>query len=250
MSYLFNRLSFDVPFDNATYVDETTVRRLIEPDITPEAGFVNWMLGKNSSSLTSMDGSHVMTTSAGASPTYKNSAVVIPGVASGFNGLNTEFNDSNLMTMCAVIKYTGAATQLLLGVNTGTQGECIYMSGASAMTHLVRNASGASVTTAIPVPTGLAVGKYIFIAYSRNGDNLISLIGGASTQVNLTNSVKTAATTTKVGPGNTAYNTNGYSKELEIVECLYKAGSSTLSELQTVYANAKARCALRGITII
>ncbi|CAH0150939.1 hypothetical protein SRABI106_00445 [Rahnella aquatilis] len=250
MSYLFNRLSFDVPFDNATYIDETAVRRLIEPDITPEAGFVNWMLGKSSASLTSLDGSHVMTPSAGASPTYKNSAAVIPAVSAGFNGLNTDFNDSGSMTLCSVIKYTGEATQILLGVNTGTQGECIYMSGASAITHLVRGGSGASVTTAIPVPDGLTIGGYIFIAYSRDGNNLISMIGGAASQVNLANSVKISAATTKIGPGNIAYNTNGYSKEMEVVECLYKSTPTTLSELQNVYANAKARCALRGIAII
>lgn len=250
MSYLFNRLSFDVPFDNAMYVDETAVRRLIEPDVTPESGFVNWMLGKSSASLTSLDGSHVMTPAAGAAPTYKNSAAVIPAVATGFNGLHTDFNDSNSMTLCAVIKYTGAVSQILLGANASTQGECVYLSGTGVMTHLVRNNLGASVITEIPLPTGLTTGKYIFIAYSRNGNNLISLVGGAASQVNLTDSVKKAATTTKVGPGNTAYNTNGFSKELEVVECLYKDSPTTLSELQSVYANAKARCALRDVTII
>ncbi|UNF10855.1 MULTISPECIES: hypothetical protein [Klebsiella] len=250
MSYLFNRLSFDVPFDNAMYVDETAVRRLIDPDITPESGFVNWMLGKSSASLTSLDGSHVMTPAAGAVPTYKNSAAIIPAVATGFNGLNTDFNDSNSMTLCAVIKYTGAVSQILLGANANTQGECIYLSGTGILTHLVRNNLGASVTNEIPVPAGLTTGKYIFIAYSRSGNNLISLVGGAASQVNLTGSVKTVATATKVGPGNTAYNTNGYSKELEVVECLYKSAPTTLSDLQTVYANAKSRCALRGVTII
>lgn len=250
MSYLFNRLSFDVPFDNAMYVDETAVRRLIDPDITPEAGFVNWMLGKSSASLTSLSGGHVMMPTPGALPTYKNSSLVLPAVATGFNGLSTEYNDSNSMTLTAVIQYSGAASQILLGVNTGTQGECIYMSGTSVMTHLVRNALGASVTTVIPVPAGLTAGKYIFLAFSRNGDNLVSMVGGASTQVNLTDSVKTPATATKVGPGNTAYNTNGFSKQLEVVECLYRDGPTTLADLQTSYANAKTRCALRGISLI
>ena len=45
MSYLFTRLSFDVPFDNPTYVDESSVRRLINPEFNPESGFVNWMFG-------------------------------------------------------------------------------------------------------------------------------------------------------------------------------------------------------------
>ncbi|EPK7573373.1 MULTISPECIES: hypothetical protein [Klebsiella] len=250
MSYLFNRLSFDVPFDNAMYVDETAVRRLIDPDITPEAGFVNWMLGKSSASLTSLSGGHVMMPTPGALPTYKNSSLVLPAVATGFNGLSTEYNDSNSMTLTAVIQYSGAASQILLGVNTGTQGECIYMSGTSVMTHLVRNALGASVTTVIPVPAGLTAGKYIFLAFSRNGDNLVSMVGGASTQVNLTDSVKTPATAAKVGPGNTAYNTNGFSKQLEVVECLYRDGPTTLADLQTSYANAKTRCALRGISLI
>lgn len=250
MSYLFNRLSFDVPFDNAMYVDETAVRRLIDPDITPEAGFVNWMLGKSSASLTSLSGGHVMMPTPGALPTYKNSSLVLPAVATGFNGLSTEYNDSNSMTLTAVIQYRGAASQILLGVNTGTQGECIYMSGTSVMTHLVRNALGASVTTVIPVPAGLTAGKYIFLAFSRNGNNLISMVGGASTQVNLTDSVKTPATAAKVGPGNTAYNTNGFSKQLEVVECLYRDGPTTLADLQTSYANAKTRCALRGISLI
>lgn len=250
MSYLFTRLSFDVPFDNPTYVDESSVRRLINPEFNPESGFVNWMFGGSADSLTSLSGGHVMTPSTGALPTYKNSSLVLPTVATGFNGLSTEYNDSNSMTLTAVVQYTGAATQILLGVNTGTQGECIYMSGTSVMTHLVRNAQGASVTTEIPVPAGLTAGKYIFLAFSRNGNNLISMVGGASTQVNLTDSVKTPATAAKVGPGNTAYNTNGFSKQLEVVECLYRDGSTTLADLQTAYANAKTRCALRGISLL
>ncbi|WP_162493058.1 hypothetical protein [Klebsiella aerogenes] len=67
-----------------------------------------------------------MTPSAGALPTYKNSSLVLPAVVTGFNGLSTEYHDSNSMTLAAVIQYTGAATQILLGVNTGTQGECIF----------------------------------------------------------------------------------------------------------------------------
>ncbi|HDU3903218.1 TPA: hypothetical protein RFM75_003815 [Klebsiella aerogenes] len=116
-----------------------------------------------------------MTPSAGALPTYKNSSLVLPAVVTGFNGLSTEYHDSNSMTLAAVIQYTGAATQILLGVNTGTQGECIFMSGTSVMTHLVRNAQGASVTTEIPVPAGLTAGKYIFLAFSRNSFRLSQL---------------------------------------------------------------------------
>lgn len=250
MSYLFTRLSFDVPFDNPTYVDENSVRRLINPDINPESGFVNWMFGGSSDSLTSLSGGHIMTPAAGALPTYKNSSLILPAVATGFNGLSSEYNDSNSMTLTAVIQYTGAATQILLGVNTGTLGECIYMSRTSVLTHLVRNTAGESVTTEIPVPTGLTAGKYIFLAFSRDGNNLISMVGGASSQVNLTNSVKKPAIAAKVGPGNTAYNANGFSKELEVVECLYRDSPTTLADLQTAYANAKTRCALRGIALM
>lgn len=67
-------------------------------------------------SLTSLSGGHVMTPSAGALPTYKNSSLVLPAVVTGFNGLSTEYHDSNSMTLAAVIQYTGAATQILLGV--------------------------------------------------------------------------------------------------------------------------------------
>ncbi|HBR4492528.1 hypothetical protein AAHT98_15320 [Klebsiella pneumoniae] len=250
MNYLFTRLSFDVPFDNPTYVDESSVRRLINPDINPESGFVNWMFGGSDDSLTSLSGGHVMVPSAGTLPTYKNSSLILPAIATGFNGLRTEYNDSNSMTLTAVIQYSGAATQILLGVNDGTRGECIYMSGASVLTHLVRNTAGASVTTEIPVPAGLTSGKYIFLAFSRDGNNLISMVGGASSQVNLTGSVKNPAIAAKVGPGNTAYNTNGFSKDLEVVECLYRDGPTTLADLQTAYANAKTRCALRGISLL
>lgn len=250
MSYLFTRLSFDVPFDNPTYVDESSVRRLINPEFNPESGFINWMFGVSADSLTSLSGSHVMTPAAGALPTYKNSSLVLPAVETGFNGLSTEFNDSNSMTLTAVVKYSGAATQILLGVNTGTQGECIYMSGTSVMTHLVRNTAGVSVTNNIPVPAGLTAGEYIFIAFSRDGNNLISMVGGASSQLNLTSSVKAPATAAKVGPGNTAYSTSGFSKQLEVVECLYRASPTTLADLQTVYANTKNRCALRGISLL
>ncbi|HBW0089823.1 TPA: hypothetical protein MEB27_002527 [Klebsiella aerogenes] len=137
------------------------MRRLINPEFNPESGFVNWMFGGGGAdSLTSLSGGHVMTPSAGALPTYKNSSLVLPAVVTGFNGLSTEYHDSNSMTLAAVIQYTGAATQILLGVNTGTQGECIFMSGTSVMTHLVRNAQGASVTTEIPVPAGLTAGRH------------------------------------------------------------------------------------------
>lgn len=34
-----------MPFDNPTYVDESSVRRLINPEFNPESGFVNWMFG-------------------------------------------------------------------------------------------------------------------------------------------------------------------------------------------------------------
>lgn len=245
MSYLFTRLNFEIPFDGATYIDESKVKRLIQGEVTPEPGFVNWLFGLNSSSLTSLSGGHVMTPNAGAVPSYSDTSVMLPASA-GFNGLQSEYKDSAEQTICAVIKYSGQPSQILLGAISSTVGECISMTGGGAPTHLIRNSAGALFSTAVPTPASLKAGDYIFLAISRSGDNVIAMIGGAAGQVNLTNSLKAPATALNVGPGNTAYNTAGFSKDIEIVEFLYKASATSLADLQSVYNSSKLRCSVRG----
>ncbi len=245
MSYLFQRLSFEVPFDNATYMDPEDISPVIPLQINPQPGFINWLFKSNASSLTDWTGSQTLTYPAGIQLSFTDNSVIIPA-STGFNGLSTAYTDSNSQTLAAVIKHTGEASRILLGAISTTVGECISVSGTGVISHLYRNNAGAVIAHPIPVPEGLKVGDYIFIAYSRSGSTVNAMIGGASSSLVLNDDEKKPADY-NVGVGNTALNTAGFSKQLEVVELLYRAAPT--ADLQSIYAGSKLRCLARGLQI-
>lgn len=248
MSYLFNRLSYDVPFDGATYVNEADVSRVIPLVVTPQPDYINWLFQSNSSSLVSVDGAHTLTTASSFTPTYTSNSIILPAVAT-FNGLNTTYHDASVQTMTAVVKYTGEVSQILLGCLSSTVGEAITVSSTGVISYLYKNTSGTTVANTIPSPP-ISVGNYIFISFSRSGSSVIAMVGGASSVLSLTSAPKNVATTYYVGPGNTVFSTSGWSKSCEVMEFLYSPAAATATDLQAVYLNSKARCLARGKSII
>lgn len=250
--YTFQRLNYEVPFDGAEYLVESDVERAISVSITPQAGFVNWFFGGSSTSLVSYDGTHTLTESdSSLAKIYGENYVSLPANAGTLlNGLNTEYFDASSQTICACLRYTGQAAQVLMGGMDVSHGECISMSGAGVLSYLYRNSAGALVANAIPTPDGLVAGNDIFIALTRSGSDVIVFAGGANSKLAIT-AAKTVGPSIPVGLGNTAFvSTAGYSKALLGYELLYSATSATATALDNIYSAAKTRCATRGISIL
>ncbi|HDG0628021.1 TPA: hypothetical protein PFA69_002111 [Serratia marcescens] len=250
-NYLFTRLNYEVPFDGAEYINESDVSRVIEPTVSPQPGYVNWLFQNGDSSLTSIDGGYTLTPSSVFTPSYTENSVILPALPSAatYNGLSAPFKDSATQTMSAVIKYTGAASQIFLGCISDTVGEAITASASGVISYLYRDASGSAVSNSIPAPA-MAPGDFIFIAFSRSGSSVTAMIGGASSVLSLSNAAKSTATPYNVGPGNTAFNVAGFSKSLEVMEFLYSGGDASAGDLQVLYNNAKLRCMARGKNIL
>lgn len=252
-NYLFTRLNFEVPFSGAEYLNESDVSRVINPVLTPESGFVNWFFGGSADSLVSYDGTHTMSQAdASLENGYGVNYVQLPANASTLmNGLRTEYGDSDTHTICAVVRYSGEASQIIMGCISNAFGEGFQMTGGSVLSYVYKTKDTAqTVATAVPLPSGIAAGTDIFIAITRNGNDAIAFVGGASTKLSVS-AARNIDTTLKFGLGNTNFTTAaGYSKSLRCYEFLYSASSLSASQLDSVYANAKLRCALRGITIL
>ncbi|SPZ52573.1 Uncharacterised protein [Serratia quinivorans] len=244
--YLFTRLSYEVPFDGAEYINEGDVSRVIPLSVIPQAGFANFLFHDNEESLKSLDGNYQLTTASSFTPTFTSHSVVLPAVET-FNGLRTPFTDSANQTVTAVIKYTGAVSQILLGCISDTAGEAITLNSSGVISYLYRTSAGLLVANTIPSPD-LTVGDYIFIGYSRTAAGVIAMIGGAPSVLTLPSAAK-GVSANWVGLGNTIYGTAGFSKGLEGMELLYSAAGGTATDLQSVYANSKLRCLARGHVI-
>ncbi|MGQ3902960.1 hypothetical protein [Mixta calida] len=248
---LFTRLKQEVPFDGAQYVDESKVRKILTVSIPLQDGYVNWLFGPDAASLKSQDGAYTLTEANGAVSKTYGANVVNLGADAGtnLNGLRSPFVDSNNYTICGVFKYSGDPAMVLMGAIDGTKGESIQMNSSGVLAHSRRNSSGVIAATPVPLPPGLKAGDYIFIALTRNGDNFIAKVGGATTTLAAT-SAKAVGTGLFHGPGNTSTPTAGYSKALTVAEFLYKPSAATDAELEQVYQLSKTRCAARGITIL
>lgn len=251
MTYLFTRLSHEVPFDGAEYIQESLVEKVLSVKIPLQDGYVNWLFGPDASSLKSQDGAYTLTEANGAvNKTYGASSVTLGADAgTNLNGLRSPFADSNNYTICGMFKYSGEAAMVLMGAIDGTKGESIQMNSAGVLCHSRRNSSGQIAATPIPTPSGLKAGDYIFIGLARNGDSFIARVGGASSSLAAT-SAKAIGTGLFHGPGNTSTQTAGYSKALTVAEFLYRPAAATDAELTAVYQLSKTRCAARGITIL
>ncbi|HCL6649669.1 TPA: hypothetical protein R4079_003863 [Raoultella ornithinolytica] len=254
MPYLFSRLNFEVPFLGAEYLNEADVSKVIS-GVEPQTGFVNWFFGESPASLTSYDGTHVMTNSdASLVKTYGDNYVVLPtntGVLK--NGLQTEYGDNNSYTMCSVIKHRAVNSAVLMGAGALLTGEAVQRSGAGALVFAYRNASGSVVANPIPIPSGIADGDNIFIAVTRNSNSVVAFVGGAASKLTLSSAIKNTNSDLKIGIGNTSYSNSeqpGFSKELQCYEFLYAATPKTAAELDAIYESSKARCIKRGISII
>ncbi|HBW1582062.1 hypothetical protein [Klebsiella quasipneumoniae] len=254
MPYLFTRLNFEVPFTGAEYLNEADVSKVIS-GVEPQPGFVNWLFGTSDASLTSYDGTHVMTESdSSLVKTYGDNYVLLPantGVLK--NGLQTEYGDNNSYTMCGVIKYRAVNSAVLMGAGALLTGEAVQKSGSGVLVFAYRNTSGSVVANPIPLPAGIVDGDNIFIAVTRNGNSVIAFVGGAASKLTLSSAPKNVNADLKIGVGNTSYANEsqpGFSKELQCYEFLYAATPKTASELDEIYAASKARCVKRGINII
>ncbi|EMV6430571.1 hypothetical protein L9Y56_005566 [Klebsiella pneumoniae] len=252
-NYLFTRLNFEVPFSGAEYLNESDVSRVVNPVLSPEPGFVNWFFGGSSDSLVSYDGAHSMSQAdASLEKVYGINYIQLPANADSLmNGLRTEYGDGNTHTICAVVRYSGEASQIIMGNISNAYGEGIQMTGSSVLSYVYKTKDTAqTVATAVPLPSGIAAGADIFIAITRSGNDSIAFVGGAATKLSISAN-RNVDTTLKFGPGNTNFTTApGYSKSLRCYEFLYSDAALSASQLESVYANAKQRCALRGITIL
>lgn len=252
MSYLFTRLNFEIPFSGAEYLNESDVKKVIN-QITPEEGFINWFFGGSSASLVSSDKAHSLSeANTTLTKIYGDNYVELPANSDSLlNGLRTEYSDSVSQTMCAVIKFTGEPSQILLGSMNPTSGECIQMTSSAAISYSYRPSSGGgNIATSIPVPPGLTKGDNIFIAITRNGDDVIAFVGGAASKLHLS-APKSIAQSAKVGIGNCNFtSTAGFSKTMQCYEFIFLNGPVTDGKLSEVYANARNRCSSRGINII
>ncbi|RRZ68517.1 hypothetical protein EGK26_28480 [Klebsiella pneumoniae] len=254
MPYLFTRLNFEVPFSGAEYLNEADVSKVIS-GVEPQAGFINWFFGGSLSSLTSNDGTHVMTDSDGSLvKTYGDNYVLLPantGILK--NGLQTEYGDNNSYTMCGVIKYRAINSAVLMGAGALLTGEAVQMSGSGTLVFAYRNTSGSVVANPVPLPSGIIDGDNVFIAVTRNGNSVIAFVGGAGSKLTLSSATKNVNSDLKIGIGNTSYSNEsqpGFSKELQCYEFLYAATPKTSDELDEIYVAAKARCMKRGVSII
>ncbi|KGT86146.1 hypothetical protein NG99_26660 [Erwinia typographi] len=240
MSYLFNRLGFEVPFDGAQYLDESKVKKVVTLPPVPQPGFTDWLLGASDTSLVATDGT--MLTASDGALTW-NSASVNIGAATGFNALKTPYADSQTYTQAIVFRLDSAAAYVICGSLTLSGGDGLQKNASGALCYTRRN--GSSIT-ATALTVNATAGNLIFVAFTRNGDNVTILVGGSS-PVTLSQS-KSAGSI--VGIGNAGITTAGYSKALEVAEYLYRPTLSTADELSQIYADTKTRCQARGLSIV
>lgn len=226
MPYLFTRLNFEVPFTGAEYLNEADVSKVIS-GVEPQPGFVNWLFGTSDASLTSYDGTHVMTESdSSLVKTYGDNYVLLPantGVLK--NGLQTEYGDNNSYTMCGVIKYRAVNSAVLMGAGALLTGEAVQKSGSGVLVFAYRNTSGSVVANPIPLPAGIVDGDNIFIAVTRNGNSVIAFVGGAASKLTLSSAPKNVNADLKLALviHRMPTNLSRFSKELQCYEFLYAA---------------------------
>jgi hypothetical protein len=214
--------------------------------------YEHWLFDRGTSAGLTGQRSGYALTAQSAAPSYSRSYLeqsnlpsngLVMGVADGASDVDT-------LTVIFKIPSTTTGTNFIFGNFTGGGGGCLFSSGSGASRTIFMSYQG--VVNSLNIGS-VNVNTWYFAAVARDfsGANKVlrRIIGGTAAAETTYPAVTYTAGAANQGPGNCG-GFAGTTGAIRYSEFRRYARQLTLAELATVYADAKARAALRGIIVV
>jgi len=195
-----------------------------------------------------------ITAALGGTGALGTSSIVLPATVK--TGLITPATETADQTVCAVVRVNKSAPSSNAGILFGTlfngtlpggvsPGSGLFLQGATAGVPGYCATTRPGSAAAVSAPAGVADGAFAFVAMSEaaGGGRIVYWGGPASTTYTATQAKTMLAAPPKIGLGQVYYNQTGYAQE--IAELIYIPRSTTVADLDAIYARSKARMAAR-----
>lgn len=218
-------------------------------DVEPLA-YDHWVLGGGSDSLVGRLAGRSLSLQAGA-PTYLSNYLKM-NTQNG-SALLTDLADSAsaVDTICAVVRVYGSGICIPFG-SIGLGGGGPFLAGTSPR-KVYSTYTG--VTDSFDTGLTMANGNWYFLAASRDFSaatkkqkHFVGGVTGVETETVATYSPATADR--RIALGNAYYGSASYPLDFDVAEFVVFRQALTLAELGGVYTRAKARQALRALTVV